>query len=350
MKLLVTFIAICVVALAVMAWHIARSDSEAVTIQRDHLPTTQDASLPDGLSARDKYATVTPHETPQAEVLSGGDEDEQPVLTPTSAPVAPPPTTHWAVDLRHEKVLQRLTAAREILADDPYHPTALRDELAALRELERWSELANTLARLIELEPDDVTLRLEQVEALLRTERWVGAIAPLRELVDLVPERIQVWTYLAAAQQSLGHLHDARQSWSRVLELKPDDIEACVHRGEVLLALHDWKAAAADFKRVRGLAPDNIAATLGLSRALVRIGREQEAQASVLHLLESHPNHVPAMNCMAELAWLIYQADSVGNRAQLDATITWCRNSLDIDAQQPATEALFEAALRKAGE
>ena len=56
------------------------------------------------------------------------------------------------------------------------------------------------------------------------------------------------------------------------------------------------------------------------------------------------------MNCMAELAWLIYRADQVGNRAQLDATITWCRRSLDIDTQQPATHALLETALRIAGE
>ena len=271
MKLLVTFIAICVLALAVMAWHIVSSNDKMVTVQHDRIQTASDIPSPTELPKRDDDVTITQSETLKDETLSGGDEDEPLVLTPTFVSAEPPPTTHWAVDLRHEKVLQRLTAAREVLADDPYHPTALRDELAALRELERWSELANTLARLIELEPDDVTLRLEQVEALLRAERWAGAIAPLRELVDLVPERVQVWTYLAAAQQSLGHLHDARQSWSRVLELKPEDIEAYVHRGEVLLALHDWKAAAADFKQVRRLAPDNIAATLGLSRTLVRI-------------------------------------------------------------------------------
>ena len=350
MRLLVTFIAICILALVVMAWHIVRSDNNMVTGQHDHLPAVSDTPLPAELPERDDDVTVTQSETPKDEALSGGDEEEPPEPTSTSAPITSPPTTHWAVDLRREKTLHRLTAAREVLAGDPYHPTALRDQLAALRELGRWSEAADTLALLIELEPDDVTLRLEQVEALLRAERWAGAIAPLRELVDQVPQNTQAWTYLAAAQQSLGHLHDAWQSWSRVLELKPEDVEACAHRGEVLLALHDWEAAAADFERVRQFAPDDIAATLGLSRALVRLGREQEAQDNVLHLLERHPNHVPAMNCMAELAWLIYQADPVGSRAQLDATITWCRNSLDVDAHQPTTRALLEAALRKVGE
>lgn len=248
-----------------------------------------------------------------------------------------------------QEALRRLAAARDALADDPFHPAALADELAALRELERWPEAADTLARLVELEPGNVQRRLEYAETLLRLELWMCAIQTLEILVEQAPDHAQAWHYLAAARQALGHLQDARQCWSRVIELTPQDTGAYDYRGQVLLDLHEWAAAAGDFERALELDPENVDAALNLALALLRSGREEAACRCVRDVLARHPRHVPALNRLAETCWLAYRADPIGKRAELDAAIeAYCR-SLEIDPDQPPIRTLLEAALAEKG-
>ena len=145
-------------------------------------------------------------------------------------------------------LLQRLARARETLANDPYHPGALRDELAALRALGRWQEAERSLKRLVEAEPDNLELKMEYARQLTREGYWAQAIAPLRQVVDREPDNLAAWSLLAAAHQTNGHLEAARQGWTQVIELSPEDAGAYSNRGQVYVAWRDWAHAAADEK------------------------------------------------------------------------------------------------------
>ena len=373
MRLLVGFITVCVVVIAVVVWRIAAAVELPQLPSRDKRQTaasTSPAPRADAVPLRltqpvasdlrvRRSSSGTPS-SPDSEVRRyDGVAAAPPIVlrtpvaasrpAPASSPASTRPAVRWARGRQKQEALRRLTAARKALADDPYHPAALADELSALRELQRWPEAADTLARLIELEPGNVQRRLEYAETLLRLELWVSAIQTLEVLVEQAPDHARAWHYLAAAQQALGYLHDARQSWSRVLELTPQDAAAHTYRGQVLLDLHEWAAAAGDFEKALELDPENVDAALNLASALLRSGREGAAQGCVRDILVRHPRHVPAVNRLAEICWLAYRADPIGKRTELDATIEAYRRSLEIDPDQPSIRTLLEAALAENG-
>ena len=247
-------------------------------------------------------------------------------------------SVHWPEDPKQADALRRLDAARAALRDDPDHERALRDELAALAELNRWPEAAQTLARLRCLRPDDLDVDFDYAAVLLRLHRSVEAITLLNEVVARQPEHARAWFNLAVAHQSLGHLAEARRAWDQAITLKPT-LPAYAQRGTVLLDLHEWEAAATDFETVLKQQPDAADATLNLSRALWKSGRSDQARERLRALLERHPEHIPALNRLAEMAWDAYQASPAGNAALRDEALDCWRRSLRADATQSEIQA-----------
>lgn len=273
-----------------------------------------------------------------------------PATAPTTGPApkpaatrpASPPAVRWPADSDVLDAQRRLSLARDALTDDPYHPRALRDAAAALVRLRRWSAAANLLARLVEQHPDDVGLRFEQAGLLIQSRRWTGAIRALEAIVAQDPAHDRAWFNLAVARQAVGHLSAARRAWDRAIALSPS-AAARSRRGEVLLDLHEWAAAAADFEAVLEQEPLAPGATLNLALAYSKTGREEEARQRLLDLLEERPEHVPALNRLAELAWSACELGPPGNPA-CDEVIDWSRRSLAADPHQPDVAALLEAA------
>jgi tetratricopeptide (TPR) repeat protein len=344
LRLLAVFLVICVLMLAVVAWEL---------VQLSRTPRTRAAAGPAtnvavDLSSRptvsgkqDSVATAVEPQ-PAAQSPVGSDQAESPLGGPPAASQA---AVNWASqpELRHAQ--QRLAAAREALAVDRSNPVALRDALMALRALERWPEACRVLARLVEVEPEEVGLRFEYASTLMRLSRWVDAVHALQVVVEREPDHAQAWYNLGIAHQALGHLEDARRAWNRTIELMPDNPDAYAHRGELLLDYHEWSVAAADFEAVLQRDPNDIDSALNLSLALWKLERLGDACRQVAGVLERHPRHVPALNRMAELCWASYQAQPLTNRTRLDQAIAYCRRSLEIDPNQPAIKALSNQAL-----
>jgi tetratricopeptide (TPR) repeat protein len=253
-----------------------------------------------------------------------------------SAPV------HWAADPQCQAALARLERAQQALASDPKHPQALRDRAAALAELHAWPQLAATLARLVELNPQDAELRFEHAAALMRSRQWIDALCELKIVVAAQPGNAKAWFNFAVAHQALGHLADARQAWDQALKLSPTD-EAHARRGEVLLDLHEWSLAVADFEAVLQREPGSVDATLNLTLALVKLGRLDEARERLLAALESHPQHVPILNRLAELAYVRCESASVDDRTACQEAAEWCQRSLALDPEQPDVQSLLTA-------
>ena len=238
-----------------------------------------------------------------------------------------------------------LSAADRALDHDPDNPAALRDRAHALRELERWHEAADTLAHLIDTSPESAGDLLEYGTALARLSRWPAAHEQFERLVELAPDDPRAWHNLAVAHQALGHLAAARGTWDRVIELSPREPEAYARRGEVLSDLQQWREAADDFETAMRLQPDSVDLALNLAHAQTKLGLDGDARKTVREVLDRHPQHVPAMNRMAELSWSGYLSDPDLNARLRDETIARCRRSLSIDPHQPEVAALLAAAL-----
>ncbi len=335
MKLLVAFVAICVLMLAVIVWHIVGTGAAVTGVA---------AGAPPAVGNREPPLPSTAGEPPAAAGAADGDSFAGTAAAVGNDTGSTPPPTRWAEDPAGKAAQQRLAAARAALRDEPNHEIALRDELAALAELGRWSEAAQTLTRLRELCPDDMDLCFEQAAVLLRLRRPVEAVTLLSTVVERQPDSARAWFNLAVAHQSLGHLGDARRAWDRSIDLSPT-AQARAQRGVILLDLHEWAAAAADFEAVLQEQPQGVDAVLNLALAQWKLGRGEDARAQLLGLLERQPKHVPALNRLAEMAWTSWQAGPAENAASREEAVKWCRRSLDIDAHQPEVQAWLESAL-----
>lgn len=258
------------------------------------------------------------------------------------------PAVSWANDPDTQDAWRRLERAQQVLREDPYHALALRDKAAAAAALRLWPELAGALARLVELNPDDVGLRFERATALIRLRQWLDAIAELKFVVEQQPGHGKAWFDLAVAHQALGHLADARQAWDRAIEIAPS-AEALARRGEVLLDLRDWAPAADDFAAVVAHQPDAADAVLNWALALAKLGRPAEAHRRMLAFLDTHPKHVPTLNRLAELAYAACMGGAVEDRTACEEAAEWCRRSLAVDPQQPDVRALLERTLPGSG-
>lgn len=331
MKLVVPFIAACVLMLAILAWHVLSGGAfdapRAEPVVPPPAPAVADATaIPDA-------AAETPATSPDA----GSD------MLPAAQS-----SVRWAGDSMADDARRRVAKAAEILRSEPNHSAALRDLAAALVALGRWDEAANTLARLVELGPDDAGLRFEHATVLIQSRRWIEALTALKVVVEQTPNDARAWFNLALCHQAVGHLAEARAAWNRTIELQPSPA-AFARRGEVLLDLHEWSAAAADFERVLAQEPDTSDATLNLSLALWKQGRTDEGRARLLRFLETHPRHVPVFNRLAAIAWADCQSGTGDWRSSCAEAIAWCRRSLDCDPEQPELQALLDSATKAGG-
>jgi tetratricopeptide (TPR) repeat protein len=364
MKLLIPFALCCALAIGLVVWRVAASG----VVTPAPTPTAPTVPPPDLPDLESLAQPPLPAETAAPPALVAEDLPDEPERAPTepateftapasapppappdttSPPPAPEPAVRWAGERSAVTTRNQLAAAREVLARDPDHPQALRDELAALRTLQRWAEATDTLARLRALHPEHADYAREHAEMLLRLGCLSSTVAPLDEYLELKPDDVDVWTWLAGVRQALGHLGDAERCWSRVLTLRPDDAHAATQRGHVRLDLHDWAPAADDFRLAGRLDPQSVAPALGLATALFQLGQPEEAMLRLLEVHEAHPRNVQVINRLAELNWRIYREHPAGRAANLAATITWCRESLTLDPDQPPIQTLLETATQE---
>ncbi len=346
MRVLGAFLVACLLMLGIVVWQLVPRGGREQQATSDTRPRAHQSALAEvgpavGIPA--SQGRVAAGGSPAVEQRDGSLTQAKATSRPADA--ASQPAVQWAADPEHRRAERRLAAAREALAADPSNAAALRDALAAVRELDRWAEARRMLTRLVEVEPEDTEIRFEYAVTLMRLSRWVDAVHTLRVVVGQQPDHGHGWYNLAVAHQALGHLEEARRAWDRAVELLPDNPDAYAQRGEVLLDLHEWSAAAADFEAALEREPEDIESALNLSLALWKLGRLDEAQERVAGVIERHARHVPALNRMAELRWAAYEMGPETNRAQREAAIAYWRRSLEVDRSQPAVEALVKAAL-----
>jgi tetratricopeptide (TPR) repeat protein len=358
LKTLAPFVVVCLGLLAFLAWELnllrgdAANDAESRAKDRpsrtaltELAPSADTVETAEASNAIDTTPPNKPEKLDQAlRTAATAPATQTAVGQPPAASAATTQSAvRWATDLRR-RVKQRFISLRERLVSEPRDEAALKAALELARELQWHNEACDLLGRLVQLRPEDATLRFELATELMRLERWLEAIPQLRSVIERQPENARAWYNLAIAHQALGHLHDAQATWDRVIELMSQNPDAYAHRGEVRLDLRDWSAAAADFETALRLEPESIDAAMNLSLALSKLGRFGEARETLLPLLEQHPQHVPALNRMAEIAWALYEGDPVANQALSHEAVSFCLRSLAVDADQPEIKTLLRRA------
>ena len=106
------------------------------------------------------------------------------------------------------------------------------------------------------------------------------------------------------------------------------DVEQFVAMGEELLAAGDAERALAVFEQVATLAPDHVAATAGHARALLALGRADDAEALLATLPEDKAKDVAFAQVRAAIA-LARQAAPVDDLAALQQAVAAAPEDLE---------------------
>lgn len=344
MRFLIGFVTVCVLLLGAAVWLVVTARVPAPTAERTRT-ASHDAAAPAtptaaGMNGASGAASPAAARDPLAPIAGDTFASDTAIPTPVSTAAS---DVRWAGEPERRRAEERLAAARAVLADDPDHPQALRDACAALATLRRWGEVADVLARLRRLNPEDDALTFEHAVALMRQRRWMECLPLLTQLVERHPDDRRAWFNLAVAHQAVGHLADARKAWDRVIALRSDPA-ALARRGEVLLDLREWAVAAADFQAALAAQPGSADAALNLALAWWRMGRLSEARDCLRSFHERHPRNVSILNRLAEMAWAACRTDPAQNEPDCREAVTWWRQSLAIDPDQPTVRAQLETA------
>lgn len=332
MRIILPFIAACVLLAGWLVWSVAQSWLRST--QTDRANTVR-AVEPNAAAP-----PTEPNAPPPAVEVAVAPEPNEPNVA------APPPRrvteVRWAGEAERSRVRKRLKRARAALTQDPSHLPALEDVAAVLVELERWAEAAAVLEKIVALAPDDRAAQVRLAEVHMRLGNWLSAAEQYEAVVAGDPNDVRGWHNLATARQAAGHLAAARRAWSRVIALNPDQGEAYARRGAAAADLGDWSAAAADFAQAVRYDPTDAQQVVNLAAALLAMERVDEAADRLRELLERQPRHLAALRLMGRVQWRTYELRR-GDAARAAAVAAW-RAALEIDPNQPGVRVLLDAA------
>lgn len=146
---------------------------------------------------------------------------------------------------------------------------ASKEEIFGLLEAGRPVQ-AERLARegLLEGDSEDVDLLLALSMALQMQDRSAEAVVGFERLVELQPENVSVWGNYATTLRSLGRLDEAYNAYRRALELKPDNAAQWFNLGSLQLQQGDVLAARESLLKAHVLRPEWPLVRIVAARAL----------------------------------------------------------------------------------
>jgi len=139
------------------------------------------------------------------------------------------------------------------------------------------------------VEPAHPDARAMLAVALLQTGRAEEAIPPAREACRLAPERFQFYQNLAIILKAAGHEQEIPDAWKPYCDRKPEDAAGWAQLGSALLSADRLKEAEAPLRKAEAIDPGQSATVTRLAVCLAKLGRVDEAAATLEGFLEQHP-------------------------------------------------------------
>ncbi len=333
MKLILPFILVCAVLAASLIWQLLAGFEPAPPE-----PVTQSWTRP----LLPKPAEPQPAAAPQPARPAPGATppppapDASPRVTTQPAPAPQPqrPTKiRWAGERHADKQAARWQRIETTLAADPGHTAALRAAAALAQAEQRWPAAADYLSRLHARQPDDPEVSRALAEAQVAQRLYLAARDTLAQHLQRWPTDRSARALAASVAEHAGHLRAAWAHWSQLVEENPDNVAARAGRARVGAQLGDAATARADLDWLAQHAQLDVGGALLRAELTAADGDWAAAEAIVQAVLDTTPNHVPALNQAAAIAWQRHRRS--GEPAAGDRALTAWARSLALDADQP---------------
>jgi tetratricopeptide (TPR) repeat protein len=148
---------------------------------------------------------------------------------------------------------------------------------------------------------------------LLALERPIEAEDEARAAIGAGPELMLAHYALAAALVSRGMLEEAQQAIAQTLRLSPRDPDAWALQAQIHLGRRAWEPARLAAERALGTDAEHIGAKNVRALALVQLGRQADADATLADALAREPENATTH---ASRGWSLLQRGAVGEARQ----------------------------------
>jgi tetratricopeptide (TPR) repeat protein len=131
--------------------------------------------------------------------------------------------------------------------------------------------------RVIQLQPNSVTVYFQLAQALIKLESWAEAIDCYRQIIKFQPDSWQAYYYLGDIYARQKQCEKAVALYGRSLKLNPNCWRAYLKSAQILLNLQQWQTAVECCQKAISIESDNWENWFYLGKALDLQQQYQEA-------------------------------------------------------------------------
>ena len=194
---------------------------------------------------------------------------------------------------------EAIALLQDVLAKQPDRPEFLELLGAAYTRAGDPGPALDAYERLVRAAPESAPLQMRVGEARLALRDDNGAAAAFRRAAALQPKAVEPRVALATALMRQGNKAEARQVATALRRELPDSPAGLLVEGDLAAADKKWAEAADAYRRANAQAQTPLGATK-LHQALLRAGREADADATLRTYLKDVPDDLVVRSYWAE--------------------------------------------------
>jgi Flp pilus assembly protein TadD len=154
----------------------------------------------------------------------------------------------------------------------------------------------------VEKEPDNAKARRMRGNVRLAQNDFAGAREDFDHAVEVDPVDVEAAVGQGRVAMSEGRNGDAVVSFTVALRLDPTNVAALSLRAAAYHQIGRWDRALADYRTLKTAAADDDSGLFGETRALIRLGRADEATTLAQARLQTDPVNTVALYALGEVA------------------------------------------------
>ncbi|MGZ9113013.1 MAG: tetratricopeptide repeat protein [Brevundimonas sp.] len=161
---------------------------------------------------------------------------------------------------------------------DPRDPVAGVRAAAALRDLGRYDQAAETAQGVLVIQPGNVDAMLEVGRAHIARGQAFYGVAALEQARNARPGDWQAWSLLGTAYEQVRRPDDARAAWAQALAISPDNPAVLTNMAISAMTHGDSETAEPLLRRAAAQPGASLKVRLNLAMVLGLTGKMGEAE------------------------------------------------------------------------
>jgi len=240
---------------------------------------------------------------------------------------------------------------RELAEIKAYRIKAIRYQVDAYFQLEQYLDARALIDEVLEQDPAEVEPYLICTRLSLELADAIGAVSCAEDGLDKHADNVELRYLLGRAYIEAGLTEDGLLAYQTIVESNPDNDEIRLQIAEDVYDLGNYDEALQHYEAVLAVNPVSGAAAVGKARALLSLGRDNEAKSIAVKLSGNKETKgagyyllgkIAAKNGKHKEAVLRLTRAGKDSPGVVDAWVSLANSYLEINRPQKATRALAQ--------